>query len=42
MNSGDRAGRVSILDVSLADDLRSYVYTAWYYRSELYLVQGAR
>jgi Tol biopolymer transport system component len=42
VDSGDRAGRVSILDVSLADDLRSFVYTAWYYRSELYLVRGAR
>ncbi len=38
----DRAGVVSIGGITLADDLRTLVYGAGNYRSELYRVEGAR
>jgi Tol biopolymer transport system component len=36
------AGRVSILGVSMADDLRSVAYATWDYRSVLYTVERTR
>jgi dipeptidyl aminopeptidase/acylaminoacyl peptidase len=42
LSEGNNAGRVSVLTVSMADDLRSVVFAAWDYTSVLYTVGGRR
>jgi hypothetical protein len=42
LSPAERAGLVSFLDVSLADDLESYAYVYQRYISTLYLAEGAR
>jgi eukaryotic-like serine/threonine-protein kinase len=42
VGSGGLPGMVWVGEISLADDLRSYVYTRTSYRSTLFLVEGAR
>jgi hypothetical protein len=38
----DQAGLVSVLSVTMADDLKTLVYGAWYYSSTLYTVGFSR
>ncbi len=38
----DRAGLLSVMRVSLADDPKSYAYTSWHFLSQLFLVEGVR
>ncbi len=37
----DRTGLLNLIDVSMADDLRSVVYAGWYYDSVLYTIERA-
>ena len=38
----DQAGLVSVLSVTLADDLRTLAYAKWYYTSTLFTATGSR
>ncbi len=42
LSEGNSAGRVSVLSVSMADDLKSIAYAAWDYTSVLFTVTGRR
>ena len=38
----DRAGLLSVISVSLADDLKTVAFVTWHYASTLYTVECAR
>ncbi|HKI83468.1 MAG TPA: hypothetical protein VKA63_03945, partial [Candidatus Krumholzibacteria bacterium] len=39
LGGGDGAGLLNIVTISMADDLKSVVYSAWYYDSVLYTIE---
>jgi hypothetical protein len=38
----EKAGLLSIISISLADDPKAYAYVAWEYSSRLFLIEGVK